>query len=82
MLFRSDSLAFQQFTAVTHVTLIRINMDALRALLIKRPDLQEKFAKIAKQRMDTAQEIRLSVNKSPIRLTVHDILRKIEKLVH
>jgi len=77
-----DSLAFQQFTAVTDVTLIRINMDALRALLIKRPDLQEKFAKIAKQRMDTAQEIRLSVNKSPIRLTVHDILRKIEKLVH
>ncbi len=77
-----DGPSFQQFTAATDVTIIRVHMEYIRTLLTKRPDLQDEFAKIVKQRMDVAEEVRLRFNKVPVRLTLQDIVYKIDSLVH
>jgi len=44
--------SFLKFTALTDVTLIRINIDCFRLVLSNRPDLHKEFAEIMKQRMD------------------------------
>lgn len=77
----ADAPSFQQFAAATDVTVIRIHIDCIRALLQNRPDLSEEFARIVKQRMDTAEQVRIRVNKAPARLTFQDILRKVDALV-
>jgi small-conductance mechanosensitive channel len=67
-----------QFTALTDVSLIRIDTRCLRSVLADRPDLAEDFAKIVKQRMDRAEEVRLGAQRSSTKLSFQDILRRIE----
>ena len=67
-----------QFTALTDVSLIRIDTACLRSILADRPDLSADFARIVKQRMDRAEEVRLSARKAPNKLTFQDILRRVE----
>ena len=67
-----------QFTALTDVSLIRIDTRCLRSVLADRPDLAEHFAKIVKQRMDRAEEVRLGAQMSSTKLSFQDILRRIE----
>ena len=67
-----------QFTALTDVSLIRIDTKCLRSVLADRPDLYEEFAKIVKQRLDRAEEVRLGAQSSPTKLTLQDILRRID----
>ena len=68
-----------QFTALTDVSLIRIDTKCLRSVLEDRPDLSEDFAKIVKQRLDRAEEVRLGAQSSPTKLTFQDILWRIEQ---
>ena len=67
-----------QFTALTDVTIIRIDISCLQSLLADRPDLSEEFAKIVKQRLDRAEEVRLAAKKPASRLTFQDIVRRID----
>jgi small-conductance mechanosensitive channel len=70
-----------QFTALTDVSLIRIDTACLRSVLADRPDLSEDFAKIVKQRLERAEEVRLGAQRSPAKLTLQDILRRIELML-
>ena len=76
MITKSPSVL--QFTAMTDVTIIRIDIGCLQSLLADRPDLSEAFAKIVKQRLDRAEEVRLAAKKPASRLTFQDILRRID----
>jgi small-conductance mechanosensitive channel/CRP-like cAMP-binding protein len=74
-----DAPSFQQFTAKTNVTLIRIDIDCLRRVLVDRTDLHDEFAIIMKQRMDTAQDARLTSAQTDNRFTIRDFLRRMEQ---
>jgi CRP-like cAMP-binding protein len=74
-----DAPSFQQFTAKTNVTLIRIDIECLRHVLVDRTDLHDEFAIIMKQRMDTAQDARLTSALTDSRFTIRDFLRRIEQ---
>lgn len=76
-----DAPSFQQFAAATDVTVIRVHIECIRALLTNRPDLSEELARIVKQRMDTAEEMRLRTDNAPARLTFQDILRRVDALM-
>ena len=67
-----------EFTALTDVTVIRIDTGCLRSLLEDRPDLSEQFAKIVKQRLDRAEEVRMGAKEPAARLSFQDIVRRIE----
>ena len=67
-----------QLTALTDVSLIRIDTRCLRSVLADRPDLVEDFAKIVKQRMDRAEEVKLGAQRSTTKLSAQDILRRIQ----
>jgi len=67
-----------EFTAMTDVTVIRIDTSCLQSLLAGRPDLAEDFAKIVKQRLDRAEEVRMGAKEPTVRLSFQDILRRIE----
>ena len=67
-----------EFTALTDVTVIRIDTGCLRSLLEERPDLSEQFAKIVKQRLDRAEEVRMGAKEPAARLSFQDIVRRIE----
>lgn len=67
-----------EFTALTDVTLIRVDTSCLKSVLADRPDLAEDFAKIVKQRMDRAEEVRLGAQRSSTKLSFQDILRRVE----
>ncbi|SFG34813.1 Small-conductance mechanosensitive channel [Roseobacter denitrificans OCh 114] len=77
----ADTPSFQQFAAATDVTVIRVHIECIRALLQNRPDLSEEFARIVKQRMDNAQAVRLGADKTPARLTFQDIMRRLDALM-
>ena len=67
-----------EFTALTDVTVIRIDTGCLRSLLADRPDLSEEFAKIVKQRLDRVEEGRMGTKIPTARLSFQDIVRRIE----
>jgi small-conductance mechanosensitive channel len=67
-----------EFTALTDVTVIRIDISCLQSLFADRPDLSEQFAKIVKQRLDRAEEVRMGAGEPAARLSFQDILRRIE----
>ncbi|MEP5731128.1 MAG: mechanosensitive ion channel family protein [Sulfitobacter sp.] len=71
--------SFMQFTASTNVTLIRINIECLRQILVDRTDLHDEFAIIMKQRMDSAQNARLASDQPGKRFTIRDFLRRMEQ---
>lgn len=75
-----DNPSFLQFTASTNVTLIRINIGCLQQILVNRTDLHKEFARIMKQRMDSAQDVRSASVKTDKRFTIRDVLRRIEQL--
>ncbi|MEP1521739.1 mechanosensitive ion channel family protein [Ascidiaceihabitans sp.] len=74
-----ETPSFLKFTASTNVTLIRIDIERLQKVLVDRPDLHDAFAAILKQRMDATQDVQLDRPLPSRRLTLKDILRRIEK---
>jgi small-conductance mechanosensitive channel/CRP-like cAMP-binding protein len=77
-----DSPSFMTFTASTNVTLICIDITCLRQILADRPDLQDEFAMIMKQRMDRAKDARLASMQTDKRFTMKDFLRRMEQWTH
>lgn len=74
-----DTSSFLQFKASTNVTLIRIDIECLRQVLIDRTDLHDEFAIIMKQRMDNAQDARLASVQTDKRFTIKDFLRRMDQ---
>lgn len=78
----TDVPSFMRFTALTDVTLIRIDMDCLRSVLAKKKDLSEAFAKVVEQRIERANQARRETRKPTVKFSFHDILRHIERSLH
>ena len=68
-----------QFTAVTDVVVIRVDIDCVRALLAARPELADHWAAIIKQRLDAEEQARTVAKQRTARPTIQDILNRIEK---
>ncbi|KEJ88327.1 Mechanosensitive channel protein [Sulfitobacter donghicola DSW-25 = KCTC 12864 = JCM 14565] len=73
-----DTPSFLSFTASTNVTLIRIEIDALQKVLAARPELRDEFAAILKNRMDAAQDAHRAGPIEDRRLTLKDVLKRVE----
>ncbi|MEP3629598.1 MAG: mechanosensitive ion channel family protein [Hyphomicrobiales bacterium] len=78
----TDNPSFLEFTAITDVSLIRVDLDCFRTIISNRPELSEELAEIVKQRMDAAEDARAFCNKPPQKLSVQEILKSVEKLLH
>ena len=74
-----DTSSFLQFRALTNVTLLRIDIECLRQVLVDRTDLHDEFAIIMKQRMDNAQDARLASVQTDKRFTIKDFLRRMDQ---
>ncbi|MGJ8544643.1 MAG: mechanosensitive ion channel family protein [Sulfitobacter sp.] len=77
-----DTPSFLQFTASSNVTLIRIDIQCLRRILVNRPDLHDEFAILMKQRMDAAKDIRLAGAAGDAKFGIKDFLRRFEQWTH
>jgi len=78
----TDVPSFLKFTALTDVTLIRIDINCLRSVLVERKDLSEAFAKVVEQRIAHANQVRRETRKPSVSFNFQDILRRIEKSLH
>lgn len=78
----TDVPSFLKFTALTDVTLIRIDMNCLRSVLAERKDLSEAFAKVVEQRIERANQVRRETKKPSMSFSFQDILRRIEQSLH
>ena len=63
----TDGPLFQQVAAAADVSVIRVHIASIRAILKNRPELSEKFAHSETQRMDGAQAARLQSQKALMR---------------
>jgi CRP-like cAMP-binding protein len=70
---------FLEFTANTDVTLIRIDLDAVRGLIAQRPELGEYLAEIVKARLDAADAARVASRRAVRRLSLRDVREGIER---
>ena len=65
--------------ANTDVTLIRIDLDAVRELIAKRPELGEYLAGVVKTRLDAADAARVASRRPVRRLSLRDVRDGIER---
>ncbi|RKT44316.1 mechanosensitive ion channel family protein [Thiocapsa rosea] len=77
----TDEPSFLELRAKSDVNLIRIDLDCLRSLLAKRPELAERFARIVKERVDAADAARAASRQPVGRLSLRDIRQRIEGLM-
>ncbi|AGA90679.1 small-conductance mechanosensitive channel [Thioflavicoccus mobilis 8321] len=73
--------SYLEMRAQSDVTLIRIDLDCVRALLAARPELAERFARIVKERLDAAEAVRVASRQPTRRLSLRDIRERIDGLV-
>ncbi len=71
--------SFLQFTAKTDVTVIRIDVDCLRLLVEGNPRRVDEVARIVKQRMDAAEQIRAASRRPAPSLSLIEVLRRVEQ---
>lgn len=71
--------SFLEFIANTDVTLIRIDLEAVRALITQRPQLGEYLAGIVKTRLDAADAARVASRRPVRRLSLRDVRDGIER---
>jgi CRP-like cAMP-binding protein len=71
--------SFLEFIANTDVTLIRIDLDAVRALISQRPELGEYLASVIKARLDAADAARVASRRPVRRLSLRDVREGIER---
>ncbi len=71
--------SFLEFIANTDVTLIRIDLDAVRALISQRPELGEYLAEVIKARLDAADAARVASRRPVRRLSLRDVREGIER---
>jgi CRP-like cAMP-binding protein len=70
---------FLEFIANTDVTLIRIDLDAVRELIATRPELGEYLAGVVKTRLDAADAARVASRRPVRRLSLRDVRDGIER---
>ncbi|NBC46874.1 MAG: mechanosensitive ion channel [Gammaproteobacteria bacterium] len=70
---------FLEFVANTDVTLIRIDLEAVRALIEQRPELREYLAEVVKTRLDAADAARVASRRPVRRLSLRDVREGIER---
>ena len=74
-----ETPSFLTFKASTNVTLVSIDIECLRRLLLNRPDIHDEFAIIMNERMQTAEVVRASGGQTDRRFTMKDFLRRLEQ---
>ena len=67
-----------QVAAQTDVTLIRVDIDCIREIVAANPRHAEGIAKIVKQRMDAAEQVRAASRRPAQRLGLDEILHRVE----
>ncbi len=73
----SDPSDFR-FTALTDVTVIRIDIECVRALLDRRPALADDLAEVVQRRLESAERARMASDGSSPQPTLRDILDRIK----
>jgi small-conductance mechanosensitive channel len=68
-----------KFTALTQVTVIRVDIDCVRALLERRPELAETFAKTVQKRIASAHNARTMSETKRRQPTFREILTKVRR---
>jgi small-conductance mechanosensitive channel len=71
--------SIEEFTAKSDVTLIRIDLDCLRAVVNARPELKDNLVKLVKARLDTIEAARAQSRQRARRLTLRDIRNGLER---
>ena len=72
--------SFLELRAKSDVTLVRVDLDCIRPILGRRPELAERLAAIVKERMDAAQAARAASRQPVGRMSLRDIRQRIEAL--
>lgn len=70
---------FLEVVAKTDVTLIEIDLEAVRDLITRRPELRDYFANVVKARLDAAEAARVASRRSVSRLSLRDVREGIER---
>ena len=71
--------SFLQFSAVSDVIVIRVNIDCIRSLIAAHPHHADSLAAIVKQRMDAAELVRAASHRPAATLSFHDVLSRLEQ---
>ena len=74
-------MAQSKFVANTDVTLIRVDLDCVRAIVDARPELAEMLTQVIKDRLDAAEAARVASRQPAKRLTLRDIRLGVERLI-
>jgi CRP-like cAMP-binding protein len=74
--------SFEEFIAKSDVTLIRVDLEALRPFVETRPELKEKLVQLVKARWDLAEAAQAQSRRRSRRLTLRDIRIGIERRLH
>jgi small-conductance mechanosensitive channel len=72
---------FLEFVANTDVTLIRIDLECVRAIVDARPELAEMLTRVIKERLDAAEAARVASRQPAKRLTLRDIRLGVERRI-
>jgi CRP-like cAMP-binding protein len=75
----SHEPGFLDLVADTDVTLIRIDLDCVRAIVGARPELAEMLTQVVKERLDAAEAARVASRQPAKRLTLLDIRFGVER---
>ncbi len=71
--------SFEEFIARSDVTLIRVDLDCVRAIVDARPELKDRLVELVKARWDLAEAARTQSRRRTRRLTLRDIRLGIER---
>ena len=74
--------SFEEFIARSDVTLIRVDLDCLRAVVDARPELKDKLVELVKQRWDLAEAARAQSRRRTRRLSMRDIRLGLERRLY
>jgi CRP-like cAMP-binding protein len=73
--------AFLEYVAKTDVTLIRIDLDCIRAIVASRPELADVLSRVIKERLEAAEAARVASRQPARRLSLRDIRLGIERRI-
>ena len=74
--------SFEEFVAKSDVTLIRVDLDALRTVINARAQIKDKLVDVVKTRWDLAEAARAQSRRRARRLTLRDIRIGIERRLY
>ena len=77
----TESPSLLKFTALSDVTLLRVEVSCIQEILSERPSLSASFAEIVKRRLDKIAEIQTSPSDNKNQKKLHNVLLRIERLL-